>query len=126
MRLTPVKVYHRLNTTAAYKFDGRDYHFKPHETVYLDSDTAAHLCETTVFKYDPSIGEVLKAIVAEGDPLFETPYEGEIGLELLDRTNDPEPFVKRGIEGAPRKTVYKQVAGVENDMKKSGATGVFS
>lgn len=123
--LKPVRVYHRLQTPGVYKFDGRDYPFGPNETQYLDPDTATHLAQTTAFKYDPAIGTVEMAIVLEGDPHFEQPFEGEVGQELLDRSTDPEPFVKRGIEERPRKTVYKKVDGVEADMKGGGPTGVF-
>lgn len=119
------KVYHRLNKEAAYKFDGLDYWFTPHETKILDMDIALHFQDSSVFKWDPAMERVERALVMEGDPDFEKPYEGEVGQELIDRTNDPEPFVKRGIEdGAPRKTVYKVVQGSEADMKKKGA-GVF-
>ena len=120
-----VKVYHRLNTTAGYKFDGVDYHFGPHETKHMDFEIAQHLHDTSVFKYEPTAGTLQRAIVMEGNEGFEVPYDGDKPMELLDRSVDPEPFVKRGMDDKPRKTEYKTVQGTDQDMKKRAGIGVF-
>lgn len=119
------KVYHRRKMTATYKFDGLDYTFTPHETKILPLDVANHFNETSVFKWDPAADTVEKGLVMEGDPMFEVPYEGDQPMELIDRSTDPEPIVKRGMEdGKARRTEYKVVQGSEADMRKKGA-GVF-
>jgi len=119
------KVYHRLNQTAAYKFDGRDYHFKPHETRALPYEVAQHLHDTSIFKFEPVNETLYRAIVMEGQPGFEEPYDDKAPMELIDRSVDPEPWVKRGVETQPRKTEYKVVQGSEADMRKKDGKGVF-
>lgn len=86
------QVYNRLAEPYEKQFDGAPFVFAPHETRMLAQDLAEFLSDTSVFKYDMALSTVEKALVLDGDELFEQPYEGSKPVELIDRSVDDNPL----------------------------------
>ncbi len=86
-------VKNRTNELVEFTHDGKPYEVPAGDTVPLPDDAALHGCLKTVFRWDPSTGEVWSklGIVGHKTWLCDDLGEGEHKrAELLDRTNDPD------------------------------------
>jgi len=93
-------VYNRLNKKFERMFDGRTFGFAPHETLMLEEQIAEFIALRSVIKYDPFTTEAVHALVMNGDPDFERPYEEPLEEELMSRKTTDKYFLGN-TGGAP-------------------------
>lgn len=123
-----VAVYNRLMTPYEGMFDGRVYRFAPQEVQLLPIPVGEHLSTTSVFSYDPAYDTSKAALVLGDDAMWGVPYTDPPPAEWIDRSTDPEPYVKRGTDGEPLHTEIRPIVGAQTDISfekrvKSGFQG---
>ena len=93
-------VYNRLNRKYERMFDGVVYQFDPHETLMLAEQVAEFISVRSVVSFDPFMNESVHALVMNGDPDFERPYDEPLEDELMSRKTTDKYFLGN-TGGAP-------------------------